>query len=68
MKLLHDFDGLAIRFTDERRAHILEHPEMMEMALAIEEALARPEKVVAFAQRRDCSTLLSILFSYRRWW
>lgn len=46
MKLLHGFAGLAIRLTDERRGHILDHPEMMEMEPAIEETLRHPEKVV----------------------
>jgi len=46
MKLIHDFRGLAIRFTDERRGHILEHPEMAEMEPAIEETLRDPERVV----------------------
>lgn len=46
MKLLDDFQGLAIRLTDERRAHILEHPEMVSMEAAIEETLLRPERVV----------------------
>jgi hypothetical protein len=46
MKLLHDFQGLAIRLTDERRAHILEHPEMVSMEAAIEETLLQPERVV----------------------
>jgi len=46
MKLLHDFQGLAIRLTDERRAHILEHPEMASMESAIEETLLHPERVV----------------------
>jgi len=27
MKTIHDYQGLAIRLTDERLAHILEHPE-----------------------------------------
>jgi hypothetical protein len=46
MRLLHDFQGLAIRLTDERLGHILEHPEMMEMEPAIEETLRTPERVV----------------------
>lgn len=46
MKILHDFQGLAIRLTEERLDHILEHPEMMEMQPAIEETLLHPEKVV----------------------
>jgi hypothetical protein len=47
MKVLQDFQGLAIRLTDERLAHILEHPEMVGMEPAIEETLLRPERVVA---------------------
>ena len=47
MKLLRDFQGLSIRLTDERLAHILEHPEMAGMEPAIEETLLRPERVVA---------------------
>ena len=46
MKILRDHTGLAIRLTDERLTHILEHPEMKEMAKAIEETLLRPERVV----------------------
>jgi hypothetical protein len=46
MKLLHDFKGTAIRLTDERLAHILEHPEMATMEAAIEETLLYPERVV----------------------
>jgi hypothetical protein len=46
MRILHDHQGLAIRLTDERLAHILEHPEMAEMVEAIEDTLLRPERVV----------------------
>jgi hypothetical protein len=46
VKLLHDFQGLAIRLTDERRAHILEHPEMVSMETTIEETLLQPVRVV----------------------
>ena len=31
MKILNDHEGRAIRLTDERLAHILEHPEMQGM-------------------------------------
>ena len=37
MRVLQDFQGLAIRLTDERLAHILEHPEMVGMEPAMEE-------------------------------
>jgi hypothetical protein len=46
MRILHDFQGLAIRLTDERLAHILEHPEMIGMESAVELTLAHPEQVV----------------------
>ena len=45
MKVLRDYQGLAIRLTDERLAHILAHPEMADLELAIEETLLRPEQV-----------------------
>jgi len=46
MKTLHDHQGLAIRLTEERLAHILGHPEMAGMERAIEETLQSPERVV----------------------
>jgi len=46
MKILSDHEGRAIRLTDERLAHILEHPEMAGREAAVEETLAHPERVV----------------------
>ena len=46
MKTLVDHEGRAIRLTDERLAHILEHPEMKGMEGQIEETVMRPEKVL----------------------
>jgi hypothetical protein len=46
MKILTDYQKVSIRLTDERLAHILEHPEMVNMAKAIEETLQSPECVV----------------------
>jgi hypothetical protein len=46
MRVIHDYQGASIRLTDERLAHILEHPEMEGLAGAIEETLGHPEKVV----------------------
>ena len=46
MSVLRDYSGLSIRLTNERLTHILAHPEMAGMEKAIEETLARPEKVV----------------------
>ena len=36
MKRLKDCFGFSVRMTDERLAHILDHPEMKEMELEIE--------------------------------
>jgi len=46
MKVLRDYRGIAVRFTDERLAHILSHPEMLEMEREIEKTVAQPEHVV----------------------
>ena len=46
MKILHDYQGRAIRLTDERLAHILEHPEMRGLEQAIEDTLLTPARVV----------------------
>ena len=44
--MLHDFQGLNIRLTDERLHHIQEHPEMKAMLKAIKETIIHPIKVV----------------------
>lgn len=46
MILLHDYKGAVVRLTAERRAHILEHPEMVGLEGAIVETLRAPERVV----------------------
>ena len=46
MKFLRDHRGVAVRLTDERFSHILEHPEMRGMKEAIEQTLVWPERVV----------------------
>ncbi|MBI4454926.1 MAG: hypothetical protein HY644_03400 [Acidobacteria bacterium] len=52
MKILYDYAGLSVRLSDERLAHILEHPEMTGMEHAIEETLRDPEQVVeSFSDR-----------------
>jgi len=43
---LLDFASVRVRLTDERLAHILEHPEMQSLVPAIAAALASPNKVV----------------------
>jgi len=46
MKILRDYEGRDIRLTDERLAHIMEHPEMAEMEDAMAVTLNKPEFVV----------------------
>lgn len=46
MRTLTDYEGRAIRLTDERLAHILEHPEMRGLEHGIVETLLRPERVL----------------------
>jgi len=45
MKTLKDCFGHSVRLTDERLAHILEHPEMKEMGAEIERVLRQPQLV-----------------------
>ena len=45
MKSLDDCFGRKVRLTDERLAHILEHPEMRGMAAELERALRQPQLV-----------------------
>jgi predicted thioesterase len=45
--ILTDHKGRAVRLTAERRAHILEHPEMVGQFERVAETLAQPELVVA---------------------
>jgi hypothetical protein len=45
MQTLLDFQNRAIRLSDERRQHILEHPEMAGLEAAIADTLREPEIV-----------------------
>ena len=46
MHVYTDYQGHRIRLTDERLAHILEHPEMRGMEPRIGETLSTPQRVV----------------------
>ena len=46
MQVLTDYEGRKIRLTEERLAHILEHPEMRGMEHRIAETLRHPERVL----------------------
>jgi hypothetical protein len=45
MKQITDCFGQTVRLTDERLAHILEHPEMRNLGLEIERTLRQPQLV-----------------------
>jgi len=45
MKTLQDCFGRTVRLTDERLAHILEHPEMRDLGTEIERVLLHPQLV-----------------------
>lgn len=45
MKSIRDCFGRLIRLTDERMAHILQHPEMIGMEAEIVQVLQRPAEV-----------------------
>ncbi len=45
MKTIQDCFGHTVRLTDERMAHILEHPEMSGMGAEIERVLTEPQTV-----------------------
>lgn len=49
MKILRDYEGRAIRLTDERLAHILDHPEMTNLEAEIGNTLATPQCVMQSA-------------------
>jgi hypothetical protein len=46
MKMLKDYQGRDVRLTDERLRHILEHPEMAKLEVALQETLRRPQYVI----------------------
>ena len=46
MNLLKDYQGRDVRMTDERLQHILEHPEMAGLEVALEETLHQPQFVI----------------------
>jgi hypothetical protein len=46
MKVFIDYAGRSIRLTDERRDHLLTHPEMMLIEPMLTDAIASPDTVV----------------------
>jgi hypothetical protein len=46
VEVIVDYNGLSVRLTDERLAHILDHPEMAGLEEAIAETLKSPAFVI----------------------
>ena len=46
MKILKDYLGRDVRLTEERKQHILAHPEMTDLESAVERTLREPELVI----------------------
>ena len=65
MKTLIDFQGRPVRLTDERRQHILEHPEMAGMESALAETLRDPQLVIR--SRTDETATLNYRTTYVHW-
>lgn len=60
MTLFTDYAGRAVRLTDERRAHLLQHPEMADLEPLLPHAIASPDVVVR------SSTDDTVLLYYRQ--
>ena len=60
VRILVDYQGREVRLTDERLAHILEHPETRNMEAEIEQAVRHPELVRR--SRSDDSVFLNYAF------
>jgi 2-methylisocitrate lyase-like PEP mutase family enzyme len=65
MKPLIDFQGRPVRLTDERRQHILEHPEMAGMESALAETRRDPQLVIR--SRTDETATLNYRYYLLYW-
>ena len=62
MKMLVDYQGKAVRMTEERLAHIKEHHEMVDREAALEETLRERQLVVR--SRTDETANLNYRYYY----
>jgi hypothetical protein len=60
VKTLLDYQGRTVRLTEERLAHVLEHPEMRGLESALTDTLRNPTLVIE--SRNDPSTELNYRF------
>ena len=66
MSVFRDYCGVAVRLTDERKSHILEHPEMADLEWAIGETLANPE-IVSESPADTTASCTIVITSDRVW-
>jgi hypothetical protein len=59
VRILIDYQGRAVRLTDERLTHVLEHPEMRDMESALAETVRHPALVI------ESRTDLPVQLNYR---
>jgi hypothetical protein len=64
--ILEDGFGNKVRLTDERLAHILDHPEMQGMEKEIERVLREPQRVRRRARTELCGCFMGS--TPRHWW
>lgn len=57
---LKDYQNRSIRLTEERLAHILQHPEMVELASQTEKVLQEPQVV----RQSNSDTRVPIYYRY----
>ncbi len=62
MKTLTDYHGRVVRLTDERVAHIFDHPEMRNTQTALEETLQHP--MLVFESEVDSAVRLNYRFYF----
>ncbi len=62
MKIFRDYRGQSIRLTEERRKHILEHPEMKGMLRYIKESLFEPQRVIQSLSDKEASLYYRFYF------
>jgi len=60
MKMLQDCFGRNVRLTDERRAHVLEHTEMQNLAAEIEWVLRQPQ----FVRRSRADEAVKLFYEF----
>jgi len=64
MKIIKDYLSRDVRLTDERLQHILEHPELTNMEIAIEDTLEQLQLVIQSLTDSDAELNYRFFFWY----